>query len=446
MSVSSGSLRQPGLFGQLPLDCYTVVVLGFPLSDCNYDETCCMLDKASLSLTKAFPFLAGQVVIKGRTLTNSGEYCIVNYASRSESGVIRRKDCSTLLPSYDELFQAQAPFSMLDGNVLCSVKDVDSSMALLDAWPVFVVQANLVRGGLLLCFATAHNAADMTGQAQIISHFATACRGEAFRAADIDQSNVTATFPLLEQDEEASSDFWFLRRPSQLGHQRPVSNLPSQASAPWRYWRLSATKLAELKLRINAYSMDDAVAALFIQRLTVSRITAGRLHENETVVFSRAVNVRRHIGLSQHYLGHAVANAITYIPAKSPKLRNLTHLATAIRSDLVALDGRYVRSLLSLIDKEPDKTTIAYGSASKACRDITLSSWMKMPVGQLDFGSLLGLPTFVRRPRLPETPGLVYLMPLEKAGDVFLGASLTPNDTSSLEQDELWRHFAEYVG
>ncbi|KAF3069450.1 hypothetical protein CFAM422_007401 [Trichoderma lentiforme] len=57
------TLRQPGIFGQLGWDTYTVVVLGFPdQPGVQQDEVMAALDKAAIKLLEAYPFLAGQVV------------------------------------------------------------------------------------------------------------------------------------------------------------------------------------------------------------------------------------------------------------------------------------------------------------------------------------------------------------------------------------------------
>lgn len=71
--------------------------------------------------------------------------------------------------------------------------------------PVFIVQANFVKGRLLLCFASMHNALDMNGQGIVMKMFATAARGEDFDAALIaaGKQDADTMVPLLRPGEEA---------------------------------------------------------------------------------------------------------------------------------------------------------------------------------------------------------------------------------------------------
>ena len=65
----------------------------------------------------------------------------------------------------------------------------------MDEWPVFLVQANFIRGGLLLTCTLQHQVGDMTALGEVMSLFHKACKGEAFideelRLANVDRTDV----------------------------------------------------------------------------------------------------------------------------------------------------------------------------------------------------------------------------------------------------------------
>ncbi|KAJ3536827.1 hypothetical protein NM208_g6558 [Fusarium decemcellulare] len=436
----SSKLRQPGIFGQLCWDTYTVVVLGFPdQPGSSRDQVLATLDSSALRLFSAYPFLAGQVVKRGRTSTNSG------------TGV--RKDCTELCPTYEQIQNADAPFSMLDGDVLCPMKGMGFQYDQATELPVFIVQANFVKGGLLLCFASMHNALDMNGQGIVMKMFAAAGRGEDFDPSMVKAGNQDADtiVPLLRPGEPALSHE-SMRRPSTLNVSE--SNTGPARRAPWVYWRFSADKLAELKKLASSgrgwVSTNDAITAFFVQRLTAVRIAAGRVGANEHVNLQRPVDSRSRLRppVQEGYLGHLCALADTcWSTAQELRDSSLQDAALGIRESLNRVDDHFIRSLVTLIHNTEDKTTIFYGAKNKAGRDFLISSWAQLHwLSQCDFGRGLGTPDFVRRARLSDVPDLAYIMPKNQKGDMHLGVSLFHEDFIDLVNDDRWRQYSQLVG
>lgn len=196
MGSAGHTLRQTGLFGQMTFDSYSIILLGFALETNDYAEACDALDIASRRFTEAFPFLAGQVICRGRTSTSSGTYSIVPYPPHEETVVRVGLGRTTSCKSFDEIVQAKAPFSLLDGEILCPVTGMGKPMPMDEPQPVFIIQANLIHGGLLLTFASQHSSSDMTGQGRIIHYFAQACQGKAFDLKDIEYGNQTPALPV----------------------------------------------------------------------------------------------------------------------------------------------------------------------------------------------------------------------------------------------------------
>ncbi|KAK7888238.1 hypothetical protein LTR67_009115 [Exophiala xenobiotica] len=446
-------MRQPGIFGQLVWDCYTVGLLGFRTTpNASRKSITAKLDHAALTLLGAFPFLTGQVVKEGRSTTNSGMYCIVPYAPHDGRSPVRVKDCSDLCPSYDEIMQANAPFSMLDGDILCPMKGMGYRYDERTVQPVFIVQANFIHGGLLLCFASMHQALDMNGQAVLIRLFAAAARGEELDPEMVAMGNRDANgiVPPLKNDEVALEHEEF-RQPSSLTPSAPPPHL-EPGTAPWKYWRFRRDKLIELKTLAAEssplVSTNDAVTAFYLQRLTTARIDAGRLDKTDEVRCLRAVDARRSLvpSVPEGYLGHLVALGVTELPAAKVQQEALSSVAGAIRQSILKVDDHYVRSLATLIANTADKTTIFYTARLRPGKDVCVSSWAQIKIENFDLGEPLGKPDFFRRPRLSEVPDLAYIMPRTKDGDMDLATSLFRDDVSGLQNDAVWMKYVEFIG
>jgi hypothetical protein len=450
-------LRQPGIFGQLCWDTYTVVILGFAEQPgSSREKVMASLDSSALRLLSVYPFLAGQVVKRGKTSTNSGTYEIIPYPPHDNKSPVRRKDCDELLPSYEDIQKADAPFSMLDGDILSPMKGMGYQYDENTELPVFIVQANFVKGGLLLCFASMHNALDMNGQGILMKMFATAARGEEFDAALIAAGNQDANtiVPLLQPGEEGLTHE-NMRRPSTLSITRGTSSpVPRPEPAPWNYWRFSPDALAELKKIASSgrswVSTNDAITAFFMQRLTALRVAAGRLAPEEDIHCFRAVDGRRMLRPPVHegYLGHLVAiSETTWNTAQDLVESLLADVALDIRESLKTVDDHHIRSLATLIHSTEDKTTIFYGVNKKARRDLLVSSWTQLQwLSECSFGPDVGSPDFVRRARLSDLPDLVYLMPKNRKGEMALAVSLFHEDFVDLLNDPKWREYAQLIG
>jgi hypothetical protein len=351
---------------------------------------------------------------------------------------------------------------MLDGEVLCPVRGMGYVYDQAVETPVFIIQANFIHGGLLLCFASMHNALDMNGQNILIRQFATLLRGEALDQKLVADGNQDADriVPLLEEGETALAHDE-MRMPSSL---RPVNGAApaSQASnARWVYWRFPHDKLTELKNLASPnptarISTNDAITAFYTQRLTAIRIAASRLSRTESIHCLRAADGRARLDppVSKGYLGHLVGLAYTEWPTASTVLEApLSKVASDIRASLEKVDDHNIRSLATLIHTTEDKTTIFYGAKKKLGKDIFISSWAQMDLSRTcGFGPLLsggdedGRPDFVRRAKMDIVPDLTYLMPKNREGDMDLGACLFEEDIVALQEDGPWTKYTSMIG
>ena len=100
-------------------------------------------------------------------------------------------------------------------------------------------------------------------------------------------------------------------------------------------------------------------------------------------------------------------------------MKNLAATTLQIRKSLNEINDYHVRSLITTISREEDKTTFAYeGGLNDPGTDLLVASWAELRLYEANFGKLLGFPGFVRRPTKAPCESLIYLMPKTREGHI----------------------------
>lgn len=446
------------IFDQIPsLRAYTVICLLWPIDETARDEVVAALRNASLTLTQSFPFLAGQVVNekeKGTEKTSSGIFRITEYEPHKGKAPVRVKDCTSLCPSYEELRKRRVPLSMLDGDVLSPMKGLPYYYDGSEPLPVFLLQANFIKGGLILTSACMHNALDMNGQGQVIRLLAQALGREEFSEAQIRDGNVDRrkVISLLTPGDKLLAHE-MVRCPSSLSN--PAFG-GSPTPAPWKLFNFPGQKLIKLKEEASKecsacteqawMSTNDALTAFLWQRSLVAR--SARLGKDAESTLVRAADARRIFDppIPEAYMGHCVACSFTTGPVQKVAREPLSVTARSIRRSLNEIDDYHVRSMASTLKSLEDKTTFSYGAKFNPDADLMVSSWAELGLYQHSFGPLLGKPEFIRRPLLAQLESLVYLMPRTDDGSIAVAMSMREEDAKILLEDPLWTSYAELIG
>lgn len=452
--------------GQLPfLKTYSHLLLAFPLADDDLSrgEAKQRLRSASLLLTKSFPWLTAKVVQRssgpGRSDSFHLEPCELWSSPRS---IIRFKDCSNDMPSYQELVKARGPASMLPGELLAPRKAFPETYheTERDPAPVLAFQVNFVVGGLLLDCAAQHNFIDMGGIDRCYSLLATALRGEPFPNDAIAEGNMDrrSLVPLLQEHETELDHGQFLR----AGPDDPLPP-PAEPESPflWRYFRFSREKLAALKVMATPLaggmhassssscppyvSTNDALSAFCWQRVTAIRL-ARRKTPEAVARFCRAVDARRAMGVPRGYMGDLVTISTSTMGFRELAEASLAEISNRFRRDLEMVNNRdYVRSFATWIERTANKTVIAYGGRFNPDTDIGSSSWAHIRLATEDFG-VLGRPSLIRRPDFVPLKSDIYFMPQTESGDIDALVCFNRADLDGLMKDEMWTTYADYIG
>lgn len=413
-------------------------------------------------LAKAFPFLAGQVVMEGRRQGCSGRPKIVPFDERISLHMNDLRQSNPGLSSLSEMSAAKYPFRFFDPAAI--LPPIASSWPedpndFSQIAPVLILQANFVHGGLLLTFSCNHMTADMTGLGMIISLFAKACRLERFTEDEIEHGNQPRgnVVPLLGDGYEPSNELEDAmvnpRRMEEKNNPVDSKTLPTPTAGPkavWAYFNITSSNLSRLKVAASHQNLvpyittDDAVGALCWQAL--SRIRADRLGTHATSTFARPISARKYLGLSPIYLGHMVD--VVYESSVDVYERPLGDVAGRLRR-LLQRDEKityHVRAFATMLDRLDDKSQLVNGAKLDLDRDVIFSSHANVGCCQKSFGSVLGVPEAARRPRMGAAPSLLYLMPKDKKGNMTVAMCLREDDLMALRMDEAFRDFMEYIG
>jgi hypothetical protein len=442
------------VLGQMAfLKTYIVIAYGLRTRG-SIDECIEALKSASEKIVGAFPWVAGHVIYQGSGPGKTGLATIVPYPPGERSTPVIVRDISDTSASLDDIIEAGGPMHMLDGEILAERKGLPHSYDESQGpAPVWVIQANIVKGGILLCFQGNHHAMDMNGMAHLMRLFSKALHGEPFSDDEIKHGNRERrkVIKLLGTDDEKTDISKFVVKPPQPADPEASAAVPD---VQWVYLHFAAAKLAELKAAAEGpdqwISTDDTLSAFAFQRITSARMK--RIEKKKPqITFCRAINGRRFLDppLPKEYMGHMVTCTFTDVPLDSRlATSDVGALARQIRGDILSIKSNYIESIATALHELDDKGVLSYGaSLNMAGWDLMLSSFAGLGLNEIDFGDVLGSkPLFTKRPRFGPVEGLLYLMPRTAEGDIEIAACLRSEDIQTLRNDEEFLKYGSYVG
>ncbi|KAI4235027.1 MAG: hypothetical protein L6R40_006573 [Gallowayella cf. fulva] len=423
------------------------MLLCFPVEQESRTQVIGTLQQASAALLKQIPILAGKVENHQDSNTQgptSGTFRVVPYDHPNGSSV--RVNILDDFITYHELRTAQAPASMLDANILAPMKGLPHHYGDTDITPVFIVQANFIPGGLLLCFSGMHTAMDATGLGKLIKMFATLCRRETLSAAHLAVANLDRTqLPVALKPGETTMDHPELASRPDDGQTDDSAVLPGPM---WAYFNIPTPKLKELKAEgsrdltseVPWVSTNDVVTAWLWRAVTHARWS--HIDTDEDSMLLRAVTGRRQLNVAD-YIGNVVTCPCHKLAIKTLVEEPLSKITQTVRAVTNSIDAHYVRSFASFIASAPDKDKLVLGFNSPD-RDLMVSSWAAAPCYE-SFGESLGRADLVRRPTSPWS-SVVYIMPTRPDGSLDLLVSLREDDMERLRNDERFAAVAHYIG
>lgn len=439
------------IFGQNPRlsRLYTQLCFCFQLSDdaTCVDDTIHHLERGLDKFSTKFPWVSGKVV-----RTDGRIFSIVPY---NKTPPLFVSDKRNELPNFEEYKASGFPFKWLDEMDIASHSTLPDGRSELA--PVVALQATFIVGGLLLVISAQHNCMDMAGQSEMIRLFAKVCSNTVpltdheIRIGNSEREHI---IPLLEDLWTESKDQKTKIRQQPVGREETV--VTTQSRSIWSYFLFSTVdssaikSVAEKTMHTEFISTDDALCA-FIWKQFVGSVKKQAYSLPEYSTFERQVDVRKQLGLPKAYPGNAVYKTSTTLPIETVLSMPLGYLASELRASLsptpdLGYKARKDATILhhKLQTENTETRSVTRGTIPPF--DIKMSSWAKEECCNFDFGGPLGKPEAVRRPSFKSWPGLAYLMPKGRDGEIVAALCLNEIDTKNLAQDKEFLRFGRYVG
>ncbi|KIM94088.1 hypothetical protein OIDMADRAFT_136454 [Oidiodendron maius Zn] len=449
--------RYQDIFGQLRLlKSYTHFLICFPISEGTTQESVIhALKSACLDVTTTFPWLSGKVISEGSGPSSSGLFKVAHCAIwEPPNTILRVKDCSNLCHSFEEIMSSKGPIKFFDPAILAPCVAFPQSYQETDDDPacVLALQANFVKGGLLLDIAAQHNIMPGGGILQFLALLAKVMRGESITSFEIEQGNRDRRNMIkLLGPGESSIDLSRYHRPSLLGIPIPAVPAPN---GKWCTFRFTPEKMIALKALasdssnfvngITFISSNDTLTAFVWKRITAIRLR--RLADNQAMSkFVRAVDVRSTMGIPIEYMGHMVYNTYSTLSLETVDQAPLATLASVMRKNLLEdVNEHAVRSFVTLLDRTPDKTTIMYGGDMNPDTDVAFTSIAQSDIYNVSFG-ILGKPALLRRPNFIPRTTTAIMFPKTLDGNTDFLVCLSEEDLEQLKADPEWSFYTELI-
>lgn len=401
-------------------------------------------------MTSSFPWLAGQVVCVESENEASHIFRVDPFREVPQL-VVRDHTTDEAVPNMKSMMDAHFPYSMLDERLFCSRSTFSEWEKENTCFPVLSFQANFVNGGFILTVQACHSVLDIVGEAQIIRLLSIACHNEPFTAQvtegmQLDRRNIV---PLLEthKQREASDNATKQETSGATTGSTETRSLPPQ-DLVWVYFSFTRERLEELKKAAQIasddstfVSTDDCISALIWQSLARSRLE--RISPSEILTFVRQVDVRRYMGVPDTYPGNMVSNTRSILTLHELSITDLGTLAKLLRHELDPDSlGYKVRTQAT---EQATGVKAAAGSKDRA-NTVTMSSWSKVNLSNVDFNLGFGRPVAVRRPRFTPTEGIVYLLPKAADGEIVAALCMRSEDMDRLRCDPEFLRYGQYIG
>ncbi|KAI9300345.1 transferase family-domain-containing protein [Cunninghamella echinulata] len=443
------------ILGQQPMltKLYTQISLCYGVSDeSSYPTIVDRLTKGLEQLTKSFPWVAGKVDNGLIKPLHAQQTSLIVKDFRNNPSVL---DMATFR-------QSKFPMRFFDETLFAPCNTLAAmTMKPTDDAPVFLIQVNYIKDGLILTFNGNHQAMDMIGQGQLMSLLSKACHQQPFTEKEITEGNISRNhrIPLLSDEEMKAA-----QQKDILSSSTETATTTPPPSCQWANFLFQQDALNKLKSiatndlleNIKFISTDDAISAFIWQSITKVRLPRleremqpGSTTASTTSTFSRAVDIRRFFNLSSTYPGmiqNMTYHTFTLQQIKDVPLGHLaSHLRLAVDNETTDLQYRS-RQLATLLTNAEDKSKISVTSNLDASKDIMLSSWCKVDCYQMDFNLGLGQPEAVIRPHFTPVESLIYLLPKNVDGDIVVAICLRDEDMDQLKNDIEFTKYAHYIG
>ena len=384
--------------------------------------------------------------------------------------------------SYQDLRDKNFPMEDLDKRILMPVARIRGV-----GNPVLIVQANIIRGGIITSLLLHHNFTDENGTAAIAEVWAAYCRGEdgsrLVTREMIDRGRLMqrgwesaslADVPeySLMPDQQAPSgslvsciytffrDWLTLRlRGWTMGTKKlEGEKFPEPTKIDSAIFFFPKDRLVELKSLAKNHSEDDsawvstsdALCALLGCCIHCARGEEIRSMANRRCRIALVVQGRRMLDppLPSEYIGNVTNFASITVPSESvlSTPASVAEIAHLIRHQIKRIDEPYIRKAIAALSSVKDLSRVIPTPPSPSEDTIGVSSWARQRYYDMDWGKTVG--TRIERVRFGAgKQNLIIIMPElncpnECGVEVEIG--LERGQMERLKQNELFMRFSQW--
>ncbi|KAK0942424.1 hypothetical protein LTR29_006010 [Friedmanniomyces endolithicus] len=454
--------------------CYIRYCLCFPCTATDVDNAITNLHNAVERLITHLPILAGN--IRAVTEADPGSipaqkgrlYAQFSLQDASDfRATVRNIDQNDFRQTYSHLAQSPMPPTHLTNAALTPLPDAPDDGA--TSAPIFAVQANVIKGGLLVALYLHHSIADIHSLAQIIqlmSNPNTATRtlsNETLRTDAKTQSTLRArlsgTWGANPEPTEHSRKATQRKELSQLtGQERGVCHILAFDLAALEQTRAALnTRFHDFQgdhpIQISAF---DCLAAILWKAITRASWPRGPPGDGP----GRFVKVTVPVGIwnrvpslrvPEEYFGNAVVHAEAY--SRIGELRTgfdhaaLAHTARQVRVAVGRITEGVIQAKIAGINSLGDVSE-AVVSNRRFDADLVVMSWADLPTREEDagLGLRLGAPAWGRKMgRASEVYGCIVLPVRRKEGVWEVQVTLTEEVMGRMLVDGELMKFVSWV-
>ncbi|KAG0682407.1 hypothetical protein C6P40_001374 [Pichia californica] len=426
---------------------YTQITLGFKTSnEYDYSNSISILKNGLNRLSDKISWLSGSIIEKD-------DITGVLHSKNSISFTVKDLRMNNFFPDFNQLEIENFPTKYFNEKDLCSRMTIPGTQGeeLLSDEPVFLIQFNILNGGILISFIGEHAVLDMIGQSYIIKLLSKLCNPELnLTKFEIENTKLeNSQLNLLASNDSLPLNI------TEKFIIKPINIDPINWTGSWKYILFPSKNLENLKNEISKnifnenqgrnenenkfISTDDSLCALICQSITKARLKRISNPSNQTFKFSRAIDARNLVNQNSNQVGVCLNMTFHHWNIKEFCDYSLDKIALELRKDL--LDEQNLKETLNVFasmlsrSKLNDETKYSMAGTIDPTYDIQISSWSKIDLYNYDFNFGLGKPIIVRRPTFIPCPGLVYFMPKRENGEVVVAVSLRDDDMIEFLKD-----------
>ncbi|KAF6808617.1 enoyl- hydratase isomerase family [Colletotrichum plurivorum] len=334
--------------------------------------------------------------------------------------------------------------------------------------PITIVQANFIRGGLILNWNLFH----LVGDGQAFYNWIRVWAEETRRAQGLEIPEPVRYGDRIYADRQVA-----LATPQVLPKGRagrledhpeysiitdPATQLAKIATTDGhvgQIFYLSEDSLRRLKQDSQPQTGDgsyvstnDALSALTWRSIMAAQFDASQLDGSEISVYNIAINGRGRSRPPIH--PEAMGSFLGFLQVELPikkilEADNLADLSLQIRKAVIAMDkdfeGAFINDVVELVNNQSDLgTLIATSFLDVPGRNCAQTSWEKFQMYDLDWGKALGGKiAAIRSPSCGILNGMQIMYPRHPDGGREILVGVYENCLEKLSNDPVWTRYAE---